>query len=51
MGGLKQKCTILQSKLLISFIADKEDTGASIDKLLNVCCALVNLYLSVVSQD
>ena len=43
--------TILQTRLLpISFIADKEDSGASINKLLNVCCALVNLCPSVAPQ-
>ena len=32
IGVLKQKYTILQSRLPISFISDKEDNGASIDK-------------------
>ena len=51
IGVLKQKYTILQSRLPISFISDKDDNGASIDKMLIVCGALVNLCPSVVPQD
>ena len=40
IGVLKQKYTTLQTKLPISLSADKEVNAASIDKLLNVCCAL-----------
>lgn len=35
LSVLKWKYTRLQSRLSISFIADKEDNGASIDKLPN----------------
>ena len=48
---IKQKYTILQSRLPIRFISDKDDNGASIDKMLIVCDALVNLFPSVVPQD
>ena len=51
IGVLKQKYTILKNELPISFIADRDDKGASIDKILIVCCALVNLCPSVVPQD
>ena len=50
IGVLKQKYTI-QSRLPISFISDKDDNGASIDKMLIVCGALVNLCPSVLPQD
>ena len=51
IGILKQKYTILQSILPISFIANKDQESAAIDKLVRVCCALVNLSPSVVPQD
>ena len=52
IGILKQKYTILlQSRLPISFISDKEDNGASIDKMLIVCGASVNLCPSVVPHN
>ena len=51
IGVLKQKYTILQNVLPITFIADKDDQDATVDKLVRVCSALVNLYPSVVSQD
>ena len=50
-GVLKQKFTILQGVLPISLIVDDSDTQAAIDKLVRVCCALVNLCPSVVPQD
>ena len=51
IGVLKQKYTILQNVLLITFIADKDDQDATVDKLVCVISALVNLCPSVVSQD
>ena len=51
IGVLKQKYTILQTRIPISLIADADDQCASIDKILTVCCALVNLCPSVVPQD
>ncbi len=51
IGVLKQKYTILQGILPISVIADKDDQETSIDKLVRVCCALVNVCPSVVPQD
>ena len=52
IGVLKQKYTILQSVLPISFIGHKDDIGdATIDKLVRVCCCMVNLCPSVVPQD
>ena len=51
IGVLKQKYTILQSILPISIIADKDDQDATVDKLVRVCCALVNLCPSVVPQE
>ena len=51
IGVLKQKYTILQSRLPISSISDKEDNGASTDKMLIVRGTLVNLFPSVVPHD
>ena len=51
IGVLKQKYTILQSRLPISFISDKEDNCASTDKMLIVRGSLVNLCPSVVPHD
>ena len=51
IGALKQIYTILQSVLPITVIADKDDGAATIDKIVRVCCALVNLSPSVVPQD
>ena len=52
IGVLKQKYTILQSTIPISLLSNSDPDGVStIDKLVSVCCALVNLSPSVVSQD
>ena len=51
IGVLKQKFTILQGVLPISLIAGNDDTESTIDKIVKVCCACVNLCLSVVSQE
>ena len=51
IGVLKQKYTMLQNVLPITIIADKDDQDATVDKLVRVCSALVNLCHSVVSQD
>ena len=47
---LKQKYTILQGVLPISIVANKDKQNASIDKLVRLCYALVNLCPSVVPQ-
>ncbi len=52
IGVLKQKFTILQSTLPIAFISVNNDSPLStIDKIVFVCCALVNLCPPVVPQD
>ena len=51
IGVLKQKYTILQSTLPINFIANRDQEAETIDKLVRVCCALVNLSPSVVPQE
>ena len=51
IGLLQQKYTLLQSVLPIRMIADKDNDTATIDKIIRVCCALVNLSPSVVPQD
>ena len=54
IGVLKQKFTILQNVLPVQY-CDKSSCGGSdltvIDKIVSVCCALVNLCPSVVPQD
>ena len=50
IGVLKQKYTILQSVIPISLISDKDDEGASIDRLVRVCYALVNLCPSKINK-
>ena len=52
IGVLKQKYTILQNILPISLITDNKDNNVStIDKIVKVCCACVNLCPSVVPQE
>lgn len=50
IGVLKQY-TILQNVLPISLIQDENDeTQSTIDKIVTVCCACVNMCPSVVPQ-
>ena len=51
IGVVKQKYTILQNVLPISLIPDAKDTVSTIDKIVKVCCACVNMCPSVVSQE
>ena len=44
IGVLKQKYQILQGVLPIGVIHHKDEDEASVDKLVRVCAALVNLY-------
>ena len=51
IGVVKQKYTILQNILPISLISDAKDTVSTIDKVVKVCCACVNMCPLVVSQE
>ena len=53
IGLLKQKYTILQSVLPINLIANDDDSigESTIDKIVIVCCACINLCPSVVPQE
>lgn len=51
IGVLKQKYTILQNIIPISLITDHRDEKSTIDKIVKVCCACVNLCPSVVPQE
>ena len=51
IGVLKQKYTILQGVLPITLVAGTDGSYTTIDKIVRVCCALVNLCPSVVPQD
>ena len=48
IGVLKQKYTILQSTIPICLINDGNDSNTTMDKIVQVSCALVNLCPSVV---
>ena len=50
IGMVKQKYSILDGTLPISFIKDDSDVTVA-DKLMVVCCALVNLCHSIVPVD
>ena len=51
IGVVKQNYTILQNILPISLISDAKDTVSTIDKIVKVCCACVNMCPSVISQE
>ena len=51
IGVLKQKYQILAGTLSITLLHDNADTNSIIDKIVIVCCSLLNLCPSVVSQD
>ena len=51
IGVLKQKFTILESILPITLVSDSYDHNSTIDKLVKVCAALVNLCPSVIPQE
>ena len=49
---LKQKFTILQGTIPIALVTDIAGQNmVTIDKIVRVCCALVNLCPSVIPQD
>ena len=50
IGMVKQKYSILEGTLPISFIKDDSDVTVA-DKQMVVCCALVNLCHSIVPVD
>ena len=52
IGKLRQKYTILQGILQITYIGNVDEHGqATVDKLIKVCAALVNLCPPVVPQN
>ena len=55
IGMVKQKYTILDGLLPISFIKNDQDSmncdKTTVDKLIVICCALVNLCESIVPID
>ena len=52
IGVLKQKFTILQGTIPITLGTDNAGQNmVTIDKIVRVCCALVNLCPSVIHQD
>jgi len=51
IGVLKKKYTILQSILPIALSSDSKGTLATVDKIIKVCCAFVNLCSLVVPQE
>lgn len=51
IGLLKQKYTLLQNTIPISLIQDNNDSKSTIDKIVKVCCACVNLCPSIIPQE
>ena len=51
IGVLKQKYAILQGVLPIALVAGTDGSHSTLDKVVRICCALVNLCPSVVPQD
>ena len=52
IGQLKQKFTILQNVLPINLISSNDgDADSTIDKIVQVCYACINLCPSVVPQE
>jgi len=52
IGMVKQKYTILEGILPISFIKNDGDSDVTVcDKLMVICCSLVNLCEPIVSKD
>ena len=46
--SIKQKYSLLDRTLPIDFLLNKDKSLITLDKILLICCALVNLCLSVV---
>jgi hypothetical protein len=51
IGGVKSKYSILQHVLPITFIMDNDNNLSKVDKLVTVCCALLNLCPPIVPSD
>ena len=51
IGVLKQKYTILQGTLALKLIQHENEEPSTIDKIVTVCCACVNMCPSVISQE
>ena len=51
IGLVRNKYTILQDTLPIDFLQSSDDQDPLVDKMVSVCCSLVNLCESVVSFD
>ena len=48
IGSIKQKYSLLDKTLPIDFLMNKDDSLITLDKIVLICCALVNLCPSVV---
>jgi len=52
IGMVKQKFTILEGILPVAFIKNEGDSDVTVsDKLMVICCALVNLCEPIVPKD
>lgn len=52
IGVLKQKYTILQGTLALKLVQhENEEETSTIDKIVTVCCACVNMCPAVISQE
>ena len=48
IGSIKQKFSLLDRTLPIDFLLNRDESSTTLDKVVLICCALVNLCPSVV---
>ena len=51
IGLLKNKYAIFKKVVPITLLSTEDDGAESVDKLVRVCCCLVNMCPSIVAQD
>ena len=51
IGFVRQKYSILSATQPIDFVTSKDENVPTLDKIVCICCALVNLCDSVVPFD
>ena len=51
IGSLRQKYSILESTVPLHFMKKDDNDGTTFDKIVFVCCALVNCCPSMVLSD
>ena len=51
IGVVKQKYTFLQGTIPISFLKDTATGESTVDKIVRVCCSMVNLCPSIIPRE